>query len=351
MDVHGLKWTQNKSLSNCPSSPFFILHPSSLCFMVFFVFDLAYTLHLTGPWHPERPERVVAIYNALTKAGLSTPSNTLKPRKATEKEILFAHTPSYYRLVQEEGKALAETNKITSISTGDAQLSALSFEVALLAAGGVLTGIDHVMQSTNSSAYCIVRPPGHHACSAVGMGFCLFNNIAVGARYAQQKYGINKVLVVDWDVHHGNGTQEIFYSDPTVYYFSTHEKGIYPNTGRKEEVGEGAGKGFTWNCPIEPGLQSRVEVLEAFSVTLKEKMETFHPDLVLISAGFDAHEDDPLGHFNLTDHDFFTLTQEVKEVADKYAKGRIVSVLEGGYNLNALASASVAHVKGLRGKS
>lgn len=315
--------------------------------MIYFVSDPAYTEHQTGLWHPEQPARTVVIDRALVAAGLKIASNTLKPRIATQDEILSCHTLPYFELVQREISELAWSHETPYLSTGDVTISTRSWNPALLAAGGVLTAIDQIMQTADSSAFCIVRPPGHHACSNRGMGFCLFNNVAIGARYAQKKYGVNKVLIADWDVHHGNGTQEIFYQDPSVFYFSTHEKDLYPNTGFKEEIGEGAAAGTTLNCPIQPGPNSRFEVLKAFEVVLREKMRTFQPDLVMISAGFDAHEADPLGHFNLQDQDFFQLSKLIKEIAVTYAKGCVVSVLEGGYNLPALATASTAHVKGL----
>lgn len=315
--------------------------------MVYLVSDPAYTKHRTGAWHPEQPARTMVIDQALLEAGLKTASSILKPRVATEKELLLCHSASYIQLVQKEVNDLKDTEEVVSLSTGDVDISAQSFQIALLAVGGVLVAVDQVMSSAGSKAFCVVRPPGHHACSSCGMGFCLFNNIAIGARYAQQKYGVNRVLIVDWDVHHGNGTQEIFYQDPTVFYFSTHEQNLYPGTGTSEENGEGLGKGFTLNCPISAGKQSRVEVLQAFENQLTDKMKTFQPNLVLISAGFDAHWADPLGHFNLTDQDFSVLTSIVKRLADEYAEGRLISVLEGGYNLTALASAAVAHVKAL----
>ena len=311
--------------------------------MLYFISDPIYTTHKTGPWHPEQPARTSVIVQALEKAGLKTAKNTLSPRFALENEVLLCHTQPYFRLVQQEVKALENPEEIADLSTGDVVISAHSFDAALKAAGGVIIAVDKVMEAPQTRAFCIIRPPGHHACSFRGMGFCLFNNAAIGARYAQKKYGIEKVLIADWDVHHGNGTQEIFYRDPTVYYFSTHEKGLYPNTGYENEIGEGPGLGFTLNCPIKPGIHSREEVLNVFDSLLREKMKLFQPELVIISAGFDAHEADPLGHFNLRNEDFGLLTKIINEIADEYAQGKVVSVLEGGYNLEALATAAAFH--------
>lgn len=313
--------------------------------MLHFVTDSEYSKHLTGYGHPEHPARVLVINRALEISGIKKSSNTLSPRPATEAEILLVHTQPYYKLVCDEVAKLTPT-AISSLSTGDVEISSHSLIAAKLAAGGVLTAIDQVI-STNSHAFCIVRPPGHHACSNKGMGFCLFNNVAIGARYAQKKYGLKKVLIVDWDVHHGNGTQEIFYRDPSVFYFSTHEKNLYPLTGAADEFGQDEGKGTNLNCPILPTSESRLEVFQAFDTLLRKQMESYQPDLILISAGFDAHAADPLGHFNLTDADFADLTRVMVEIAHKYAKGRIVSVLEGGYNLKALAASAIAHAKAL----
>lgn len=316
--------------------------------MLYFVSHTNYLFHRTGQWHPEQPARVAVIDNYLIEMQIKTSANTLVPRLATRDEILLCHREQYYEVVCNEVAALANKPDLTLLSTGDVVISAQSLDIALLAVGGCLVAIDKAMSSPNTHVFCIVRPPGHHACSDRGMGFCLFNNIAIAARYAQKNYGLKRILIVDWDVHHGNGTQEIFYHDPSVFYFSTHEKNLYPLTGHSDETGDGPGKGFTLNCPISAGSQSRYEVLKAFGEQLVPKMQQFKPELVLISAGFDAHVDDPLGHFNLNDQDFADLTKIVREIADKYAKGRIVSILEGGYNLQALATASLAHVQSLK---
>jgi len=234
------------------------------------------------------------------------------------------------------------------LSTGDTIVSARSFDVALHATGGVLSAVDSVLTGKTQNAFCIVRPPGHHATPARGMGFCLFNSIAIAARYAQQKYGVDRVLIADWDVHHGNGTQNIFYSDGTVLFFSTHQHPWSPGTGAPDETGEGPGLGMTMNCPFPAG-SGRAEILGAFQERLLPAAEKVKPELVLISAGFDSREGDPLGNFLLTDADFADLTKVLREIADKYAGGRLVSVLEGGYSLPGLAAGVRAHVEALIG--
>jgi acetoin utilization deacetylase AcuC-like enzyme len=303
--------------------------------------------HIVPPGHPERPERYTAIIHAMKKGGLMEQANTLIARSAKTDELELCHPLKYIELVDKETQKCREMRVLADLSTGDVVIGPASFEVAKRAAGAVLDGVDAVMTGRFKRAFCVVRPPGHHACTDVGMGFCLFNNIAIGARYAQKHYGIKKVLIVDWDVHHGNGTQEIFEEDQSVFYFSTHEWPLYPGTGAADDTGKGKAQGTKLNVPIHSDERSREQILHAFSETLPQKMEQFKPDLVMISAGFDAHKDDLLGHLNLTTNDFATLTKLVCDIANTYSKGKVVSVLEGGYNLQALADSAVAHVKAL----
>jgi acetoin utilization deacetylase AcuC-like enzyme len=294
--------------------------------------------HLAGRAHPERPERFDAVLNALRETGALDRLLLLDPRAAAEEELLLCHTPEYLRVARhdvEAGRAY--------LSTGDTDIGGNSWDVAARAAGGVLNAVDAVMAGRARNAFCLVRPPGHHATASRGMGFCLFNNVALAARYAQRRHGLGRVLIVDWDVHHGNGTQEIFYSDPSVFFFSTHQWPLYPGTGRADETGDGAGQGATMNFPFPAG-SGREEILGAVEDSLTPAADRFRPGLVLISAGFDSRVGDPLGRFTLSDEDFVDLTRAVMELAGRHAGGRVVSVLEGGYNLEGLASATAAHV-------
>jgi acetoin utilization deacetylase AcuC-like enzyme len=317
---------------------------------IFLIFNHDAIKHLTGWGHPESPARYIAINNALMERGMKREDNSLVAREATLEELKLCHASEYVELVRQEAlfcEKLGVKDGSYTLSTGDVQICPDSWRAGLLAAGGALMGVEAIMEGKAKTAFSYLRPPGHHACTAQGMGFCLFNNAALAARYAQRKYGIKRVLIADWDVHHGNGTQEIFESDPSVFYFSTHQAGIYPGTGLASDRGTGQGLGTKLNFPIKGGEKSRDEVLQAFRVELVEAMVSFQPEFIIISAGFDAHVADPLGGFNLTKHDFADLTEIVKGIADKWSKGRILSVLEGGYNLQALEFSSVAHVKTL----
>jgi acetoin utilization deacetylase AcuC-like enzyme len=293
--------------------------------------------HHTGSRHPERPERFDAALGVLEGLDLVQ----LAPRLASEDELGLCHSLPYIRLVEREVMA-----GFHELSTGDTIISPRSLDAALRATGGALNAVDAVLGGQAQNAFCIVRPPGHHATSIRGMGFCLFNTIAIAARYAQRKYGVERVLIADWDVHHGNGTQDIFYSDGTVFFFSTHQHPWYPGTGAPEETGDEAGQGTTVNCPFPAG-SGRKEILGAFQERLLPAAESFKPDLVLISAGFDSRIGDPLGNFMLTDADFADLTKVMREIADRHARGRLVSVLEGGYSLEGLAAGVRAHVQAL----
>ncbi len=312
------------------------------------VTDPIYSKHLTGAGHPECPARIEVIAEAIQ----NLPLKHISAYEAKEEDILRCHSKKYIQTaIQDVAKCMQSRihDGTYQMSTGDTQISPLSLLAATQAAGGVIAAVDAVMKNVVNRVFCLVRPPGHHAESRRGMGFCMFNNAAVAARYAQNTYDeINKVAIIDWDVHHGNGTQEIFYNDPTVHYSSTHQSNLYPEgSGSADDTGIGPGIGATLNCPIKAGRRSRDEVIKAFRTKIKPALDKFKPDLVIISAGFDLMKGDPLGGFNITADDIVVLTDIVKEIANTHAKGRIISVLEGGYNLEAIAAAAKAHVTAL----
>jgi acetoin utilization deacetylase AcuC-like enzyme len=303
--------------------------------------DARVTRHDPGLAHPEQPARFTAVLNRLEQTGLLRDLTRLSVRSATNDELALAHTMAYLELVERE---VAQNR--AQLSTGDTDIAPGTLESARVAAGCALSAVDAVFSREVQNAFCLVRPPGHHASAARGMGFCLFNNVAVAAKYAQRKYGVERVLIADWDVHHGNGTQDIFYQDGSVLFFSTHQSPWYPGTGARSETGEGVGAGKTINCPLPAGSGAG-EVIGAFREQLLPAARAFEPDLVLLSAGFDSRIDDPLGQFRLTDADFRELTGIMLKIAADACAGRLVSVLEGGYNLDGLAMASEAHVRAL----
>lgn len=307
------------------------------------VADSRVTKHDGGPAHPEQAARFRAVVDRLEAADLVREMVPLATRSAVDDELALVHTREYIELVERE---VAQNRR--QLSTGDTAISLHSTESARIAAGSVLSAVDAVFAGTVENAFCAVRPPGHHASAARGMGFCLFNNVAIAARYAQQHYGAERIAIVDWDVHHGNGTQDVFYEDGSVLFFSTHQSPWYPGTGAVSESGVGAGAGTTINCPLRAG-SGRSEILGAFGRSLIPRARVFRPDLILISAGFDSRIDDPLGQFLLTDNDFRDLTGMVLGLASECCRGRVISVLEGGYNLEGLALASEAHVRALLG--
>jgi len=305
--------------------------------MTAFLADSVSKEHDPGRGHPESPAR----FDAAVKGLGSLPLTAAGPRSATDDDLALCHTRPYIAIARHDVESGSHT-----LSTGDTDLSPRSFDVALRAAGTCLSAIDLVMQQKARNAFCIVRPPGHHASAARGMGLCLFTNIAIAARYAQRHFGVERVAIADWDVHHGNGTQAIFYADPSVFFFSTHQSPWYPGTGSADETGEGRAKGQTLNAPFPAGA-GRDHILGAFRDRWMPRMAEFRPDLVLLSAGFDSRLGDPLGQFRLSDADFAELTNLAMEVADQYAHGRLVSVLEGGYDLGGLTRAVYAHAEAL----
>jgi acetoin utilization deacetylase AcuC-like enzyme len=303
--------------------------------------DPIFLKHETGI-HPENSDRLRAITARLDSAGLLDRCKKGECRALSEAEILRVHSPDM----------LAQARNTSAGGGGfldpDTIVSPASYQVALTAAGTAVAAIDAVIQGDDQRALCLVRPPGHHATPNRSMGFCLFNNIALAGHHARTKHGLSRILIVDWDVHHGNGTQDIFYADAAVFFFSIHRygHGFYPGTGDASETGTGPGLGRTLNEPIRYG-KPRSEYLDRFRLALEHAADQARPELILLSAGFDAHARDPIGSLGLEVEDFAMMTELVRDVAKVHCQGRLVSLLEGGYHLEALAESVQAHLEGL----
>ena len=303
--------------------------------------DERYLHHDTGRFHPETAERLEAIYNMLESSDMEGNYVEVEPRYASEEEIGMNHGDAYIeRVARTAGK------QHTSLDP-DTVASAESYGIAKLAVGGFLNAIDSVVAGDADSAFALVRPPGHHAEYARAAGFCIFNNIAVGALHAIKKHGMERILIVDWDLHHGNGTQHSFYEDSQVLYFSTHQYPFYPGTGSLNEIGRGAGLGYTVNVPLGRG-PGDAEYLKIFRKILLPVALEFNPDMVMLSAGFDIYYQDPLGGMKVTPQGFANLLRVLLHIAQACSNGRFVATLEGGYNIQGLTDSVKAVLKEMR---
>jgi len=286
--------------------------------------------------HPERPERVSSVYNFLKDKNFFSNVDLINPVGATKEDILRVHTYDHYEFVNQsiiKGKNLLD---------GDTYIVKDSLTAALLSAGGVIKAVDLVLGNSYKSVFSLMRPPGHHAESKKPMGFCIFNNISIAARYVQDKYNLERIAIIDWDVHHGNGTQEIFYNSSKVFFISLHQYPFYPGTGSENESGNGEGEGFTLNFPLPAGTSGE-SYFRIFKENIIKALINYNSQLLFISAGFDAHKYDPLANMKLTEDDFADMTKVIKDFADK-KNIKIISVLEGGYNLDALSASVYSHL-------
>jgi acetoin utilization deacetylase AcuC-like enzyme len=306
-----------------------------------FLFDQHFLLHDTGPYHPESSERLVAILKGIEAAGLLPHLTRIAAKHADMKWIEAVHNKVYIRRFEE---VCLSGNR--HLDHQDNQMCVDTYETAILAAGGVIEAARMLMNDEIDNAFCAVRPPGHHAETNLAMGFCFFNNVAIAARYLQRACGIERVAIVDFDVHHGNGTQHIFEHDPSVLYYSIHQHPsfAYPGTGREFESGEGQGYGYTKNSPVLPG-QSDEDYRRLIEKDLLPLCQAFHPQVMLVSAGFDAHVDDDMSDVNLTTEGYSWIMRAVMQLAEDYCDGRLISVLEGGYCLHRLPELAANHVR------
>jgi acetoin utilization deacetylase AcuC-like enzyme len=310
-----------------------------------FLQDRRFEEHLTGEGHPERPERLQASLRLLGGQAWFASLAQIEAAPAELDWIEHIHDLGYIR----RAEALCGSGA-PWIDTPDVAVCPRSFDVALLAAGGGMALADAVIAGDADNAFALVRPPGHHAEQAAAMGFCVFNNVAVLARYLQKAHGLDKIAIVDWDVHHGNGTQHSFEEDPSVFYVSLHQYPHYPGTGSADETGRGRGRGTTLNCPMRAGANDSAYE-RAFMEQVLPALDLYRPEAVIISAGFDAHRDDPLADIELSTACYGWMTTRMLEVADQHAGGRVISMLEGGYHLNRLAECVTTHLAVLCGQT
>lgn len=295
--------------------------------------------HDTGQGHPERPERLAAVHQRLTESGLEQRLTVIEPVIASEDWLHRGHAAAHVNNVRRRCEQGA-----TYMEDYETMLCPASYDIARKAVGATFAGADAIASGNVDHAFCAVRPPGHHAEFDRAMGFCLFNSVVIAARYIQETHGAERVAIIDWDVHHGNGTQHILETDPSIFYFSIHQYPHYPGTGAEEERGHGEGHGATLNVPVPAGVGDDV-YLKAFDEILTPALNDFKPQFVIVSAGFDAHIRDPLSMTRVTDEGFAKMTEQVLTIADEHANGRLLSVLEGGYDLESLSSCVETHLK------
>ncbi len=306
--------------------------------------DERFMEHQMGPYHPESPERLEVIYAMLDGADMQGSFREVPVRRAEMEELFLIHSPEYVEdLAATEGKEYTYLDPDTQTSSG-------SYEAALLAAGGMCEAISLVHSGELDNAFALVRPPGHHAEKTRAMGFCLFNNVAIGARYAQEHLKLQRVLVVDWDLHHGNGTQHSFENDPSILYFSTHQYPYYPGSGALNEAGIGKGEGFTVNVPLSGGYGDG-EYVGIFERVLRPIAIEFNPEIILVSAGFDTHKEDPLGGMRVTPAGFAAMTRSIMRMGEECCEGKVVLTLEGGYDIQGQSDSVKAVLKELSGSS
>ena len=303
-----------------------------------------YKDHITGPGFPESPDRLDAILEYLELTELINDLDIVEPVRKDKKYCKLVHSDEYITRVRQACELGAPI-----VDTADNPISKNSYDTALLAVGGITEAVDKIFIGKSNNAMALLRPPGHHAEKEMAMGFCLFNNVAIAARYAQQNYEVEKVTIIDFDVHHGNGTQHTFESDPTVMYTSLHQYPFYPGSGAADEVGSGDGKGTTINYPLNYGVGDK-EFIDIFDNSLSDKILKYNPDLIIVSAGFDAHVDDPIGGLRVTTECYYNISKTISKFAGEVCGSKIISSLEGGYNLNALGESVEAHLLALQGK-
>ncbi|NHZ86455.1 MAG: histone deacetylase [Planctomycetia bacterium] len=304
-----------------------------------------YKEHITGYGFPESPKRLEAIINHLVSTGLIDELDVVEPSRKNKLICKLVHDEEYITRVRQACELGASL-----VDTADNPISKNSYDTALLAVGGITEAVDRVFTGKANNAMALLRPPGHHAERGMAMGFCLFNNVAIAARYAQQNYNVEKVAIIDFDVHHGNGTQHLFESDPTVMYISLHQYPFYPGSGSADEIGSGKAKNTTVNYPLNAGVGDDT-FIDIFNNSLSDKVLKYNPDLIIVSAGFDAHINDPIGGLSVTTKGFYNVSKTIINLADEVCDGKVISSLEGGYNLQALAESVAMHLRALKGKT